>query len=147
MPKSASDASVAVGRDARAGLADPAPEQPGAAGLQHQQQNGEAGDKIFLKLLAGVAGGETSGVLRFKQRGAPAAGQFLEFQFFHPLVFLQPHLEPAHEGHEHAEAEKDHRRLPGQRSGEHRDAKARQKYHQRHREVHQPVFLNVAFHD
>src|ERR1035437_9332484 len=62
------------------------------------------------------------------------------------LFFFEPHLEPADERHQHAEAEENRRRLSSQRAGKNRDAKAREKNQHRDREVYQPVFLDVAFH-
>ncbi len=127
-------------------LAAPVPEQPRAAGFEQQDQNREAGHEKFFKLPPRVLRRKTAAVLAFKQRRAPAAGEFVQFQFFQPLVFLEPHLEPTDESDQHAEAEENRRRLSRQRAGENRHAKAGEKNQQRDREVHQPVFLDVAFH-
>ena len=74
------------------------------------------GTKNFSNCSRARRAGKTSDVLRFKQRGlAPAAGEFLHLQFFQPLVFLQPHLEPARKRHQRAQAEEDRGGLAGQR--------------------------------
>ena len=86
-------------------------------------------------------------VLRFKQRGfAPGPGQFLDLQFFQPLVFLEPHLEPAGEGHEHAETEENRAGLPRQRIHVGRHDEGGDENHHGRDQVHQTIFLNVAFH-
>ena len=147
--KMANSDSAAVGvvcRGTGGGFAAPVPEQPRAAGFEQQQQNREARHKKFLELHARALRRKTAAVLGFKQRRAALAGEFVQFQFFQPLVFFEPHLEPADERHQHAEAEENRRRLSRQRTGENRHAKTGEKNQRRDREVHQPVFLNVAFH-
>ena len=122
------------------------PKPPRAAGFEQQQQHRETGNEIFFKLLAGVLRRKAAGVLRFKQRSAAAAGEFVELQFFQPLVFFEPHLEPTDKRHQHAEAEENRRRLAGERAGHDGHAGTGEKNQNRDREVHQPVFLCASFH-
>ena len=95
------------------------PEEPRGGGGDEQQHDGKTGDDEFLKLLAGVARGKAAGIFRLKQRRAFAAGEFVELEFFQPLVFFETHLEPTDERDERAEAEED------------RGGKARKRFHQR----------------
>ena len=87
------------------------PKQPRAARFEQEQQYREAGNEIFFKLHAGILRGKTAAILRFKQRSAPAAGEFIQFQLFQPLIFFQAHLEPADKSHHHAQAEEDRRHV------------------------------------
>ena len=116
MPKSDSDGIARSGATALVVLAIQRQSSHAPPRFEQEQQHGKAGHEKFLELLAGAARRENLRLLRFKQRGiAPGAGEFLDLQFFQPFVFLQPHLEPARERHEHAEAEENRARLPGQR--------------------------------
>ena len=136
-----------VGHHAVGGFGNPAPEQPRAARFEQKQQHAEARHKKFLELLACPLRRKNLRVLRFKQcRFAFGAGEFLHFQFFQPLIFFEPHLEPAGEGHQHTEAEENRARLTRQRIDEAGHNKCGdENRHPRH-EIHQTVFLYVAFH-
>ena len=126
---------------------NPAPEHPRAAGLQQQQQHAKARHEKFLELFARAPCRKNLRVLRFKKvRAALGAGEFVDFQFFQPLIFLQPHLEPARKGDQRREAEEDRGRLPGQRADIRRDDKCGDKNKRRRDQVDQTVFLNIAFH-
>ena len=104
----------AVGDDDAGRLGNPLPKHPGTDRFEQEQQHAETGNEKLFELFARTLRRENLRVLRFKQRGAALAfDEFVQLQFFQPLVFLQPHLEPADKGHEGAEAEENGCRLPG----------------------------------
>ncbi len=93
---------------ARRRFSAPAPEQIRAAGLKQEKQDGKTGNEKFLKLLARTPRRENFRFFRVEQGGfALRAGEFVHFQLFEPLIFLEPHLEPACKGDERAEAKKN----------------------------------------
>ena len=105
------------------------------------------GTKNFSNCSRARRAGKEFRLLVFKQRGfAAAAGHFLNFEFFQPLVFHEPHLEPAHKRHQRAEAEENGPRLPSQRIDISRDDERGDENQHRRDQIHQGIFLNVAFH-
>ena len=128
------------------GFAGRVPKTVRARGFEQQQQDRETGHEIFFELHAGAARGETAGVFDLEKRSAAAGGQFVHFEFFQALIFLEPHLEPAHERHQHAEAQEDRRGLAAQRLGKDSYAESGEEDHQRQREVHQSVLLYASVH-
>ena len=128
-PNSASRQQVLLDRRQGGELVQPAPQEKCPRALQEQQHDRETGHEEFLKLLPGALRRENLRVPALKQgRAALGPGQFVEFEFFQPLALFQPHLKPAHERHQRAQAEEDRRHLAGQRVGKARNAVTRRRH-------------------
>jgi hypothetical protein len=137
----------AVGRHTGVGFGQPAPQKKHGERFEDEEDCGENGNKKTFELLARALSRKNLRVLGFKQsRAALRAGHLLQLQLFHPLLFFEPHLKPAHESDEDAHADVGRSDLPCERIGVARHDKSGRAHAQKHEQVHQAVPLNVAIH-
>src|SRR6185295_15940130 len=89
------------------------PEHNRGGHLEDEKDDGEAGEEITFKLLAGTTSGKRFRLRREKAGGILVAGDFVVIKLFQSLFILEAHLEITDEGGEKADAEQDGANLAG----------------------------------